>query len=324
MPVETTKSQCPPRSAHSRQRRRRSIERLAAAQDGVVSRRQLYAAGMSRGEVLAELRALRWQSVGRHVVCTTTGPLTEAMQLRAAQLSGGPRAMLDGATALIAGGLSGFSTDVHRVSVPRGARVFRQQGIDVRQTRRWSAEDRAAGSGVPRTRPAVAAVRAAIWAVSDRQAALLLTMTVQQGLARAEDIALEVLRIRRAPRLGHLRVVVSDLVGGAQSLSELDFASECRSRGLPEPQRQVVRRGRGGRYYLDVCWEEWGVVVEIDGIQHVSADAVVPDALRHNEVTLQHSVVLRLPVLGLRVAPDDFFAQVERALRQAGCPLAAA
>ncbi len=67
-------------------------------------------------------------------------------------------------------------------------------------------------------------------------------------------------------------------------------------------------------------WDEWGVVVEIDGIQHSWADHVVSDALRQNDVTLQDATVLRLPLLGLRVAADDFFAQIEQALAAAGCP----
>ncbi|HEX8781201.1 MAG TPA: hypothetical protein VF728_08560, partial [Nocardioides sp.] len=84
--------------------------------------------------------------------------------------------------------------------------------------------------------------------------------------------------------------------------------------GLPEPSRQVVRRGRGGRYYLDVSWEEWGVVVEIDGIHHTWATNVVADALRQNTVTLGNAIVLRLPLVGLRVAEAAFFEQIEEAL----------
>ncbi len=61
--------------------------------------------------------------------------------------------------------------------------------------------------------------------------------------------------------------------------------------------------------------------MEIDGIQHTWATNVVHDALRQNDVTLDNSVVLRLPLLGLRVAADDFFDQIERALRGRGCPL---
>jgi very-short-patch-repair endonuclease len=82
----------------------------------------------------------------------------------------------------------------------------------------------------------------------------------------------------------------------------------------------VLRRGRNGRYYLDVYWDEWGVVVEIDGIQHAWAAQLVPDALRQNDITLAHALVLRLPLLGLRVAADDFFEQIEEALRSRGFP----
>lgn len=307
-----------PRTASLRLARRSRATGLAAAQAGAVSRRQLYAAGLTRGEVRANVRAGRWQRVGRHVIVVHTGPLGQSTMLWAAQLSGGPRARLDGASALIAAGLTGFEMPVHRVSVPHGARVFRDALVDVRQTRRWRADDAVRGAGPARTRPEIAAVRGALWASSDRQAALLLTMTVQQGLAPADRIARALLQVKKAPRLSFIVDVVTDLVGGVRSMAELDFAGACRARGFPEPTRQVVRRGPGGRYYLDVLWEEFGVAVEIDGIQHVLAEEVVKDALRHNDVTLQRLTVLRLPVLGFRVAADEFFAQIEQALVDGG------
>ncbi|WP_210503010.1 PDDEXK family nuclease [Nocardioides xinjiangensis] len=309
-----------PRSASAslRHARRRRAERAASRQGGALSRSQLYAAGFTRAEVRANVRARRWQRVGRHVVVVHNGPLAEETVLWAAQLSGGPRARLDGASSLVASGLTGFTVERHRVSVPRGARVFRDELVDVRQTRRWRDDDLAPGPGPARTRTEVAAVRAALWARSDRQAALLLTMAVQQGVASAELVARALLRVKRDRRLALVTDVVTDLLGGVRSLAELDFARACRDRGLPEPSRQAVRRGPDGRYYLDVLWEEWGVVVEVDGIQHVLADHVVADALRHNDVTLVNLTVLRLPVLGLRVAADEFFAQIERALVDAG------
>jgi very-short-patch-repair endonuclease len=164
-------------------------------------------------------------------------------------------------------------------------------------------------------------VRGSLWAASDRQAALVLVMTVQQGLATPEQLGSEALRIKRDRRRLLLHEVILDLAGGARSLGELDFAHECRRRGLPAPSRQVVRQGRGGRYYLDVAWEAWAVGVEIDGVHHSWAVHVVGDALRQNDVTLQDMLVLRLPLLGLRVAPDAFFAQIEVALASRGCPL---
>ncbi|MGI8523283.1 MAG: hypothetical protein ACR2K3_08230 [Nocardioides sp.] len=295
------------------------LAELAGRQGGVVSRIQAYAGGVTRAQIRANVRAHRWRRLGSQSVALATGPLTATGQEWAAVFEAGRRGHLDGASALIASGLTHFTVDRIRVSVPRGHRVRRAKGLDIRQTRRWDGDD-VAPTGVPRTVPSVAAVRGALWARSDRQAALILTMTVQQGLATPEQLGLAALRIRRDRRRRLLHEVILDLMGGARSLGELDFARECRRRGLPEPTRQVVRQGRDGRYYLDVAWEEWGVVVEIDGIHHSWALHVVTDALRQNTVVLQDSLVLRLPLLGFRVARDAFFAQIEEALVSRGCP----
>jgi hypothetical protein len=307
-------------TAHDRRRALRGAIELAAAQEGVISRPQLYALGVSRGQVRAQLRAQRWCRRRSQSISVTTGPLTEEASRWVAVFEAGPRAYLDGASSLIAAGLTNFTLDRHRVSVPRGARVRRAPGIDIRQTRRWSAED-IVGGGLPRARVDVAAVRAALWATSDKQAALLLTMVVQQGLTSAERIGREMLRVRRDRRRAFIHQVLLDLIGGVRSLGELEFARLCREHGLPEPTRQAVRRDRNGRCYLDALWERWGVAVEIDGIHHTWAQQVVGDALRHNALTLQHVVVLRLPLLGLRVAPDEFLEQIGRALVERGCPL---
>lgn len=300
-----------------RTQRRLAAERIAAGQAGVLSRRQAYALGLNRAELRADVLAGRWARVGRQTLAVHAGPLGERAMEWIAVLEAGPRAVLDGASSLVAGGLQGFRPDAVRVSVPRGARVIRVRGVDVRQTRRWQPDD-TAGSGVPRTSNDVAAIRAALWARSDRQAALLLTMTVQQGLATPRELGEVMVRVRRDRRRRLIHEVILDLWGGVESLGELDVARECRARGLPEPTRQVVRHGRGQRYYLDVYWEEWGVVVEIDGIHHSWASHVVGDALRQNELVLQGDVVLRLPLLGLRATPDDFFRQIEEALRRGG------
>ena len=66
-----------------------------------------------------------------------------------------------------------------------------------------------------------------------------------------------------------------------------------------------MRTGPGGRVYLDVAWEDIGLVVEIDGGHHALALNPVDDALRQNEVTLGADMVLRIPVLGLRLTPGS-------------------
>lgn len=311
-----------PRSRDQRDLRLRAVREVGDTQGGVVSRDQLRDASISPAEIAAHVRAGRWQPVHTQSIAVHTGPLPRIGQMWAAVFEAGDRGCLDGASALVAGGLEHFAEEVVRVSVPRGVLVRKAAGIDIRQTRRLDESDRAP-AGIPRTRPEVAGVRAGLWARSDKQAALLLTMTVQQRLTTPERLGAEQLRVKRDARRILVTSVVTDLLGGVRSLGELEFARMCRRRGLPEPSRQVIRRGRDGRYYLDVAWEPWGVVVEIDGIQHGWATSVVSDALRHNAVTLDRAVVLRLPLLGLRVAPDAFFGQIIEALASRGCPLPA-
>lgn len=306
------------RPAERRSQRRRMVAELAEAQAGVVSRSQLYAHGISRGEVRANLGAGRWQALGRHCIVVHTGPLTTQQGWWSAVLEGGPRAFLDGASALIASGLEHFQEDKIRVSVPRGAKIrHRGTSVNIRQTRRWDRSDLMT-SGVPRARPEVAAVRGALWAKSERQATLLLTMSVQQGLTTPDRLAQQALRIKRDRRRSLLHSVIIELSGGIRSLNELDVVRGCRDRGLPEPDKQVLRRTPDGTYYLDLRWDKWAVVVEVDGIQHSWVQNAVADALRHNSIALSEDTVLRLPVLGLRLCADAFFDQIETALVNAG------
>lgn len=293
--------------------RARAVARLATEQGFVLSRPQLYALGVTRWEVRAHVRADRWQRIGDQSIAVHAGPLSQSGHFWAALFQGGPRAQLDGAASLVAHGLDRFDLERIRVSVPRGARIRRTRAYDIRQTRRWSASD-LAPSGIPRTNVAVAAVRAALWASSNRQAAYLLTLTVQQGLATPSQLGNEALRIRRDRRRTLLYAVINDLLDGARALGELDIARELRRRGLPQPERQVLRKDRRGRYYLDLYWPAHRLVVEIDGIHHTWAENVTADALRQNALVLDGDRVLRLPLLGLRLQPDDFFTQIAAAL----------
>jgi very-short-patch-repair endonuclease len=294
-----------------------AVRRLACEQGEVVSRKQVYGLGVTRWEVRAEVRAGRWQLIGDQSVCVHNSVLSEIGERWAAVFQGGPRAQLDGSSALVADGLERFSVDRVRVSVPRGARVRRNRRFDIRQTRRWSADD-LVPSGIPRTRVEVATVRAALWARTDKEATYVLTLVVQQGMAPPEAIGAELLRVRRDKRRLLLHAVVNDLLDGARSLGELDVGRELRRRGLPEPARQVLRRDRANRYYLDLYWSDLHLVVEVDGIHHAWAENVVGDALRQNALALDGDTVLRLPLLGLRLDPEAFFGQIEQAMRAAG------
>lgn len=297
-------------SRTTRERRASAAAQLAELHDGVAHRADLRACGVTRADVRTEVAAGRWAVAGRHTVVIGRGALAGEALLWQAVWETGSGAVLDGAAALIASGLLGFTPSRIDVSLPRNSRRHDVPGV-VRHHR--SRTPPVLGAGVPRVRPEWATVHTAQWAVSDRQAALLLCLPVQQRLVPAERVLRVWQGIRGGPRRAFLDAVVRDVCDGAQSLGELDFGGLCRGRGLPRPSRQVVRTLSGGRVYLDVAWEEIGLVVEIDGGHHALALNPVDDALRQNDVVLSGERVLRIPVLGLRLTPDAFLNQLVRA-----------
>lgn len=286
----------------------------AAAQDndGVLSRTQLHDLGVNRWDIRREVRSRRWQVPGRHAVALHTGPLDQRAWWRVAVIEAGRHAALDGVTALLAAGLRNYSEPLIHVSVPRGAHPGGCPGVRVHETRR-RADAEVVESGIRRVRPAVAAVHAALWAKTDRQAALLIVMAVQQRLTTGTAIVNALAKVKRHSRRQLLTLIARDVTDGAQSLGELDFAAMCRAQGLPEPSRQVLRKGPRGRVYLDVYWDHINLVVEIEGIHHGNGETQVEDALRQNALSLDGVVWLRIPLLGLRIAPDQFMRQVDAA-----------
>ncbi len=299
----------PPRRRLPRAERARIGGEVAADHDGVAHRRELRARGVTRADIRTEVAAGRWRTEGRHTVVIGTGAMSEEARRWHAVWEAGPGAILDGVSALQAAGLKGFTHTTIDVSMPRANRRHQVSGVRVRRRQVLGA---AAGAGLPRARPELAAVRAAEWAATDRTAVLILCLVVQQRLVPSERLLASWRAVRQSRRRALLDQVVDDICDGAHSLGELDFAAMCRTVGLPPPSRQVVRTGPGGRIYLDVAWEDIGLVVEIDGGQHALALSPVDDALRQNEVTLSADMVLRIPVLGLRLEPDPFLDQVVR------------
>lgn len=301
-----------------RTRRRRLANETAADQGGVVSRAQLAALGITRHDIRYEVEGGRWRCHGRQTVAVHTGPLTSLSRRWSAIFETGRTiAALDGVTALQHAGLRGYVDDEIHLSTVHNHNTEPLRGVRIHKVIRRVAGE-LVGSGLPRTRPEVAAVRAAHWAASDRQAALILLMTIQQRLTTPRRLAAAQRLVRGRTRRAFIRAVVRDIAFGVQSLGELDFARLCRARGLPEPSRQVVRQTPAGRTYLDVAWDGYDLVVEVDGAQHRWGLAVTGDNLRQNDVVLGGDRVLRIDVIGLRLETDRFLAQVERGLTR--CP----
>ena len=293
--------------------RRARAQEAAAPFAGVVPRRVLRLMGITRHHVRAQVTAERWETHGHQTIAMNTAPLTEAASWwRAIWEVGYLIAVLDGVSALKAAGLKGYHEPRVHVSIPHGCRPYKVSDVTTHQV-----IDRQPGHlikvGVPRTGVPVAVLHAADWATSDRQAALLLCMVVQQRLATAAHLDEALESVTMSTRRLFVVRVVTDISAGAQALGELDFAELCRNYGLPEPSRQCLRTTPSGRIYLDVEWEDIGLVVEIDGVQHRWGLAVTDDNQSRNEVGIGGKTLLRLDLIGMRLTPDAFMDQVCRA-----------
>lgn len=286
---------------------RRSIAgALAAEHGGVVHRLALAEHGIDRFGIRNEVAAGRWFKVGRHTVAIGSPELCEFAQRWRAVWESGSGARLDGASALQAVGMTGFSSPLIDVTLPSGSRTHRVERVRLHLPREPAP---VVGVGIRRVAPEIATVHAAQWAVSDRQAALLICLPMQQRLTSATRLQLAWRTMLRSPRRSFLSTVIADVTDGAQSLGELDFARLARQVGLPPPTRQALRGGPGGRVYLDVSWDDVGLVVEIDGGHHALALNPIDDALRQNQRVAAGERVLRIPVIGLRIAPKKFMQQ---------------
>lgn len=303
-----------------RRRREKLVAPLSHAQGGLLGRRQIYALGLSRSELRAQFAARRWLPDGSQ--CVRVGPADGTTRWWRALLEVGPAAVLDGASALLVAGLRTITVDQVHVAVPPGAWFRRCRGVRVHETRRLREVD-VLRVGIPRTKPATAAVHAALWARSDREAALFIVAAVQQRLVSVSGLSDAVARVRRHPRRTLLQALVRDVAEGIESLGERDFAALCARRGYPKPTRQQLVVLPSGRCYYDVVWEDYGVCVEIDGLQHLDAASATDDALKQNAATLKGGKVLRIPFYALRAHPDPFLDQLGEALRAGGWCLAA-
>lgn len=288
---------------------------LARLHGGVALRADLLARGLTRYDIDAQLRRGVWHAAGVHTICVDgLEPRDEGLLWRALWESG-PRAVLDGPTALVVAGLRHWTEELVHVSVPGNATVRRLDGVRHHKLRDVGPRTEV---GLRRTRPEVAALRAAEWARTDREAATLLAMTVQQRLVPVDALLSRWDAVSVSRRRGFLDAVVRDVCDGAHSINELDVGAACRARGLPVPTRQAVRTGPRGRVYLDAFWDEERVHVEVHGAHHYEGLKVVDDCVRANDLAIRdpRTISLAIPVLGWRLDPVRFLDQLEAAVAE--------
>ena len=275
-------------SGHSDER----MAAIAALQRGLVSRRQLVAAGIggsSIGRMLATGSLWPRHQGVYSVGCSIEVPLARET---AALLAVGPNAMLSHQSAALVWGICRERPDDAPVDVLIGPRRrTRRDGIAAHRTNRLERAEIRVHERLPVTSPARTL----------RDIAGTVTM---RELERALDEAL----IRRIVRLQQLRDTVERDKGrrggpilGAllehrhnptitRSQAEERMLEIIRAGGLPEPETNVRLNG----YEVDFLWREQRLIVEIDGYAyHSSRSAFERDRAKDGTMAATGYLVLR-------------------------------
>jgi hypothetical protein len=298
---------------------------VAAAQSGVVTRRQLGIAGVGEARIRTAVANRRWRTFGRTVVVLHNGPLSERQQRWVAVLLPHKPAALAGLTALTSAGLQGFEPDQVHVVVEHDTQTRVPSWVKLHESRRFRPGDIVRASAPPRTSTTRAAVDAATWSARPRRACAILCAVVQQRLTMAERLVAELAVAGPIRHVAIMRATLGDIGGGGHTLAEIDLGPLAARAGLPAPNRQAVRPEPDGRVrYLDAEFalpDGSVLAVEIDGAVHLQPESWWNDTKRQNEVTIGGRSMLRFPSLTVRLEPMAVVDQLLRMrLAHTPCP----
>jgi hypothetical protein len=293
-------------------------------QDGVVTRQQLLAHGVTHARIRAQLVAGRWRRLSPGVYATFTGPLPDRARVWAAVLRAGPGAVAGPATSLWLAGLAERAPAVPDVLIPEhrrvrgaaGARVVRRRGL--------------AAMVHPSSQPPRLRVEEA---VLDRCGAYrraapvvdLVLRAVQRGLTTADRLT-SCLRARPGHRWrGLLLELCADVTVGVRSALERRWLHDvARPHRLPAAVLNHPDASGSRRRYRDLEFLGWPLVVELDGREsHPDAERF-RDRQRDNSVTVSGRRTLRYGRHELAEDPCGVAAEVVAVLRTLGWTGAAA
>ncbi len=294
-------------------------DQVVRRQAGIITRAQAMAAGMTRHAVCARLASGRWQRVHAGVYAAYSGPLARESQLWAAVLGARPGAVLSHQTAAELHGLAepGKGGAVH-VMAPSGRAVAAMRGVVVHYSRRVQAA-RHPALEPPRTRLEETVLDLA---ETERTSTGATAWILDACASRRTkpDRLLEAMQAR--PRMRRRKILLAALGDarlGVQSILEHGYLYRVqRPHGLPAGTHQRRTRSGAGSTYEDVRYEQYGVVVELDGQQAHPDGERWRDTRRDNLNAASGLITLRYTYADVMERPCEIADEVARALASRG------
>jgi very-short-patch-repair endonuclease len=291
---------------------------LARFQRGILTAAQARDDGMSKDSIRSRLRSGRWQQLHHGVYATFTGEVDRGAMLWAAVLRAGPGAALSHSTAAELYGLIDRPSALLHLTIPGDRRMVRIPGAVIHHSARAELARHPALTP-PRTRLEETVIDLTQLATTAQEAcdwvsrAVGRRLTTQRKLAAALDQ-----RQRLRWRADLSEVLTASWTGVHSALENLYLRQVERRHRLPRGSRQVrVMRGTRSEY-RDVLYEDYSLVVELDGRAAHPGDARWRDILRDNATIADGLCTLRYGWIDVSQRPCLVAAQVVQVLRLRG------
>jgi hypothetical protein len=295
------------------------LRRHADRQLDLVTRQQCLSAGMSPHALSWRVESRRWVRVHDGVYLTKPGRDDWPSRAAAALLFAAPdgvaaNAALAGRSAAHLWGLDPRQPEEVELVVPERRRVRAPQGIVPRRVFRFS---RVLDAAVfPwRTTPSATVLDVA------SEGTPLDALSIAARAVQKQLVTPAALRRELDERGGHrysrlLRTALADVAHGAESGVEVLYIRDVeRAHGLPE----AVRQSPDGWGRLDNDYEEFGVVVEVDGrLGHELWSDRVKDGQRDRRLLTRSRITTHVFVSDIVLTPCRTAAEVGLILRHRG------
>jgi hypothetical protein len=277
------------------------------------------AAGMTRHAIHARLASGRWQRLHAGVYAVYSGPLARESRLWAALLGARPGAVLCHQTAAeLYGLLEPRKGSAIHIMVARGHTVAPLNGVVVHYSGRAEAA-RHPALVPPRTR-----LEETVLDLADTErttnGAIAWILDACASRRTTPGRLIEAMDARpRMRRRAILLAALGDARIGVHSILEHGYLYRVeRPHGLPEGTRQRRTRYGATSRYEDIRYEEYGVVVELDGQQAHPEGGRWRDTRRDNVSATQGLVTLRYAYADVMERPCEVAREIVRTLRRRG------
>ncbi len=277
----------------------RQLQDVADDQAGVLSGRQLLAAGLHRGVIRSAVDSGHWRRLHPGVFQIHAGPTSDTGRLWVALLAIGPPAALSHRTAGRLWGL-GHERPAHEivdlseavdVLVPHARHVGAPAGVRLHRRRDITAILAAVGSP-PRTTVEVTVIDLAAAARSIGEVVAVASVVCQQRRTTPARLLRELRRRDRHAHRQFLEALLCDVAAGAETPLEIGFLRRVeRAHGLPRGRRQHRMPTTGGLMVVDVFYEDSRTIAELDG--RIGHEAPFRDEERDNFAAVRGGTTLR-------------------------------